>query len=95
MNDPLREKSYAFARWIVKLSEYLHKEKREYVLPRKVLDSGTNIGLFIEEGKQRFDRDDFRLKYSVANKEAFKTNFLLRILRDEEFMGIAHANSMI
>ena len=36
MSDPLREKSYAFARRIVKLSEYLHKEKHEYVLSRKV-----------------------------------------------------------
>lgn len=95
MSDPLREKSYAFARRIVKLSEYLHKEKHEYVLSRKVLDSGTNIGLFIEEGKQGSDRDDFRLKYSIANKEAFKTNFLLRLLRDEEFIGKAHADSMI
>ena len=75
MDDPLREKSYAFARRIVKLSEYLHKERHEYVLSRKILDSGTNIGLFIEEGKQGFDRDDFRLKYSVANKEASKLIF--------------------
>ncbi|HQZ94739.1 MAG TPA: four helix bundle protein [Pyrinomonadaceae bacterium] len=52
MKEILREKSYAFALRIVNLSEYLHKEKHEYVLSRKVLDSGTNIGLFIEEGKQ-------------------------------------------
>lgn len=45
MSDPLREKSYAFARRIVKLSEYLHKEKQEFVLSKKILDSGTNIGL--------------------------------------------------
>lgn len=95
MNDPLREKSYAFARRIVKLAEYLHSEKHEYVLSKKILDSGTNIGLFIEEGKQGFDRDEFRLKYSLANKEAFKTNFLLRLLRDEDYIATAHADSMI
>lgn len=95
MSDPLRDKSYAFAQRIVKLSEYLHKDKHEYVISRKILDSGINIGLFIEEGKQGFGREDFRMKYSLANKEAFKTNFVLRLLRDSDLIGEAHAHSMI
>ena len=82
MADILQEKSYNFALRVVKLSAFLNNEKREYVLSKKILDSGTNIGLLIEEGKQGVDRDDFRLRYSVANKEAFKTNFLLRLIRD-------------
>lgn len=82
MSDPLKEKSYAFARRIVKLCELLHKEKHEYVLSKKVLDSGVNVGLFIEEGKQGYDREDFRTKYAIANKEASKTSFLLRLLPD-------------
>ena len=80
--DILQEKSYKFALRIVALSEYLGNEKKEFVLSRKVLDSGTNIGLLVEEGKQGENRTDFIQKYSVANKEAFKTNFLLRLLRD-------------
>ena len=80
MTDILQEKSYKFALRIVRLSHFLNHEKREFVLSKKILDTGTNIGLFIEEGKQGVDRDDFRLRYSVANKEAFKTNFLLRLI---------------
>lgn len=95
MSDPLREKSYEFARRIVKLSEFLHRDKHEYVLSKKVLDSGVNVGLFIEEGKQGESREDFRAKYAVANKEAFKTSFLLKLLRDEGLIGVAHANDMI
>lgn len=79
MADILQEKSYRFALRIVKLSEFLAEEKKEFVLSRKVLDSGVNIGLLIEEGKQGESRPDFIQKYSVANKEAFKTNFLLRL----------------
>ncbi len=75
MGDLLQEKSYKFALRIVKLSEYLNEEKHEFVLSKKILDSGTNIGLLIEEGKQGENRADFIQKYSVANKEAFKTNF--------------------
>ena len=95
MKEILREKSYAFALRIVNLSEYLHQEKHEYVLSRKILDSGTNIGLFIEEGKQGFDRDDFRTRYAVANKEAFKTNFLLRLLRDGKFISEAQSRPLL
>ena len=95
MKEILREKSYAFALRIVNLSEYLHKEKHEYVLSRKVLDSGTNIGLFIEEGKQGIDTDDFRTRYAIANKEAFKTNFWLRLLRDGNFLNEKQAQSLL
>lgn len=69
--------------------------KREYVLSKKTLDSGVNIGLPIEEGKQGEDRLDLRKKYSVANKEAFKTNFLLRLLRDGEFLSDVQTRSLL
>jgi len=95
MPDILREKSYAFALRVISLSEHLHRDKGEYVLSRKVLDSGTNIGLFIEEGRQGSDREDFRSKYSLANKEAFKTHFLLRLLRDKQFITEALGASLI
>lgn len=95
MNDVLQEKSYKFALRVTKLSQYLADKKHEFVLSRKILDSGTNIGLFIEEGKQGDDRDDFRAKYSLANKEAFKTNFLLRLLRDCDYISETHSRSML
>lgn len=91
----LQEKSYDFALRITNLSRYLSGEKHEFVLSRKLLDSGTSIGLCIEEGRQGFDRDDFRLKYSVANKEAFKTNYLLRLLRDSEYLSATQTDSML
>src|SRR5258706_7845197 len=95
MADPLRDKSYAFALRIVKLSEYLHHDKKEFILSRKILDSGVNISLFIEEGRQGENRIDFHQKYSIANKEAFNSNLLLRLLRDGEFVNDAQAQSLI
>jgi four helix bundle protein len=93
--DILQEKSYNFALRIVKLSEFLHDRKHEFVLSRKILESGTNIGLLIEEGKQGENKADFIQKYSVANKEAFKTDFLLRLLRDSEFLSHKQAESLL
>ena len=95
MADILQEKSYSFALRIVKLSEYLNNEKHEYVLSKKILDSGTNIGLLIEEGKQGENRPDFIQKYSVANKEAFKSHFLLWLLRDSSFITESQAESLL
>ena len=91
----LLEKSYKFALRIVKLSQYLNDEKREFVLSKKILDSGTNIGVFIEEAQQGENRADFLQKYSVANKEAFKTNFLLRLLRDGGFLSEKQSRSLL
>ena len=95
MADILQEKSYKFALRIVKLSEFLNDEKREYVLSRKILDSGTSIGLLIEEGKQGENRTDFIQKYSVANKEAFKAHLLLRLLRDSDFITPSQSESLL
>jgi four helix bundle protein len=95
MSDILKEKSYCFALRVVKLSQFLNAEKREFVLSKKILDSGTNIGILIEEGKQGEDRSDFLQKYSIANKEAFKTNFLLRLLRDGEYLSASQARSLL
>jgi four helix bundle protein len=93
--DLLQKKAYDFALRIVRLSEYLQNEKKELILSKKVLDSGTNIGLLIEEGKQGDNRPDFIQKYSVANKEAFRTNFLLRLLRDSDKITRPHAGSIL
>jgi four helix bundle protein len=95
MADILRDKSFAFALRIVKLSEYLNSEKREFVLSKKILDSGTNIGLLIEEGRQGENRPDFVQKFSVANKEAFKTNFLLRLLQNTGYISESQARSLL
>lgn len=93
--DILQEKAYKFALRIVKLSEYLNNEKKEFVLSRKILDSATNVGLLIEEGKQGENKLDFIQKYSSANKDAFKSHFLLRLIRDSEYIGVAHAESLL
>jgi four helix bundle protein len=95
MSDPLRDKAFSFALRIVKLSEYLHHEKKEFVLSKKILDSGVNIALFIEEARQGENRTEFLQKYSVANKEAFKSNLLLRLLRGSDFINEAHARSIL
>ncbi|MGD9629569.1 MAG: four helix bundle protein [Pyrinomonadaceae bacterium] len=95
MSDPLREKAFAFALRIVKLADHLQKEWREFTLSKKMLDAGVNIGLFIEEARQGEDRADFRHKYSLANKEAFKANYLLRLIHGGGFITEGQFQSLL
>lgn len=91
----LQEKSYKFALRVVKLCQYLTEEKHEFVISKKILDSGTAIGVLIEESRQGENRAEFLQKLSIANKEAFKTNFWLRLLRDSGFLSEKQADSLI
>ncbi len=90
----LVEKSYAFALRVVRLSQHLNNEK-EFILSRKVLDSGTAIGALVEEARQGEDRADFAQRLGFAAKEAFKTNYWLRLLRDGEHITNDQASSLL
>ncbi len=91
----LMEKSYKFALRIVKLSQYLNDEKREFVISKQVLFTGTSIGAQIEEAQQGENRADFLHQMATANKHAFKTNFWLRLLRDGEYLSEKQVQSLL
>src|SRR4029079_17602551 len=91
----LKEKSYQFALKMVKLFQHLSVERKEYVLSKQILRSGTSIGANIEEAYQAESRPDFIHKLSIANKEAFETNYWLRLLRDSGLITESQAEPVI
>ncbi len=91
----LREKSYRFALRIVNLVKFIVSEKKEYVLSKQLLRSGTSIGANVEEAGQGQSKADFVHKLSIAQKEAFETNYWLRLLRDSEYLSRPQADSLI
>lgn len=84
--NPVRDKSYAFALRIIKVYKYLIKEKKEYVLSKQLLRSGTSIGTNIEEAIGGQSRRYFLAKISIAYKETRETHYWLRLLRDSNFL---------
>ena len=78
-------KSKAFALRIVKLYRHL-KVRRESVIAKQVLRSGTSVGANITEGRFAQSHADFISKYAIALKEAAETLYWLEILRDGEFL---------
>lgn len=91
----LKDKSYKFALRIVKLYKFLAEEKKEYVLSKQCLRSGTSIGANISEANQVQSTADFIHKLSIAHKEAFETEYWLCLLRDAEYITEKQAESLI
>jgi four helix bundle protein len=91
----LKTKSYNFALRTIKLYKYLVDEKKEYVLSKQILRSGTSVGANIEEANQAQSKADFVHKLSIAHKEAFETNYWLRLLRDSEILETKIAESLL
>lgn len=84
--NAILNKSYDFAVSIVKLSQKLVSEKREYVLSKQILRSGTSIGANTEEAIGGISKKDFIAKLSIAYKEARETKYWLRILKDTGYI---------
>ena len=91
----LKEKSYKFALRTVKLYQHLSVERKEYVLSKQVLRSGTSIGANVEEAYQGESKMDFIHKLSIANKEAFETHYWLRLVRDSVMLEAKIAESLM
>ncbi len=81
----VQQKSYSFSIQIINLYRYLVYEKKEFVLSKQVLKSGTSIGANIEEALGGFSRKDFHAKLNIAYKEARETHYWLRLIRDSGF----------
>ncbi|RLD30183.1 MAG: four helix bundle protein [Bacteroidetes bacterium] len=79
-------KSYAFAIKIVRLHQYLCKEKKEYILSKQLLRSGTSIGANIEEAIGGQSKKDFYAKLSISYKEARETHYWIRLLKDTDYI---------
>jgi four helix bundle protein len=79
--NTVKDKSFVFALRVIKLAKYLENKKREFVLSRQVLRSGTAIGALVREAEHAESRADFIHKMSIALKEAHETLYWLELLR--------------
>ena len=72
---------------MVKRSQKLVSEKKEYVLSKQILRSGTSVGANTEEAIGGISKKDFIAKLSIAYKEARETKYWLRILKDTGYIS--------
>ena len=80
------EKSFSFALRIIKLYQHLSDKKKEFVLSKQILRSGTSIGANLEESRGAQSPSDFQAKISIAYKEARETSYWLRLLYASKYL---------
>jgi len=91
----VNDKAYAFSIRIVKLYQYLVVEKKEWVLAKQLLRSGTAIGALIEEAIGGESDADFKHKLKVGYKEARETHYWIRLLRDTDYLNDIQSESIL
>lgn len=80
------DQSKAFALRIIKLYQYLRNEKKETVMSKQLLRSGTSIGANTREAMRGQTKPDFYAKLNIALKEADETAYWLELLFESDFI---------
>ncbi len=93
-NSILKEKTFAFAVKIVRLVQRLQSEKKEYVLSRQILKSGTSPGANEREAEFAQSKKDFISKLSIGLKEANETGFFLELLFATDYIDKTEFDSL-
>lgn len=88
------EKSFKFAKRIIKLYKFLVYEKKERVISHQIMKSGTSIGANISEATYAQSKKDFVNKMSVALKEANETKYWIELL-EGEYISKKEADSLL
>jgi four helix bundle protein len=94
LENAIRNKSFVLAIRIVKLYQFLCEAKKEFVLSKQLLRSGTAVGALIREAEHAESKTDFKHKMSIAQKEINETIYWLELLKatgyltDEQFQSI-------
>ena len=87
MQSPLHDKSKAFAIRVVKMTQLLSERKKEFVLSKQILKSGTSIGANVRESKAAQSKPDFISKLSIALKESYETEYWLELIHETGYIG--------
>ena len=82
----IKIKSFDFALRIVDLYKYLCDNKKEYILSKQLLRSGTAIGVLVREAEQAESKLDFIHKLTIPQKEANETDYWLELLYQSKFL---------
>jgi len=83
----LKEKSFRFAVRIVNLYKYLCEDKKEFVLSKQILRSGTSVGAMVREAEHSESKADFIHKMAIAQKEINETIYWLELMCETKYLS--------
>lgn len=91
------DKSFDFAIRVIKLYKHLCDDKKEYILSKQLIRSGTSIGANINEAQAGQSKRDFIAKMSIASKEARESKYWIDLLIKTDYLNIneTHVRSLL
>jgi len=87
-------KSFRFAAHVIRLYQHLTDTKKEFVLSKQMLRSGTSIGANVREGNNAESKADFIHKMGIAQKETDETMYWLELLKETEYLTAIEFDSI-
>ena len=87
MENIIKDKCFLFAVRVVKLCRFLREEKKEFILSKQLLRSGTSVGANVAEAQHAQSRADFRSKMEIALKETSETKYWLRLMKETDYLN--------
>lgn len=86
MENVVKNKSFAFAIRVVKLYQFLCEAKKEFVLSKQLLRSGTSVGALVREAEHAESKADFKHKMAIAQKEINESIYWLELLKETDYL---------
>ncbi len=83
----LKDKSFKFAVRIIKLYQFLVDEKKEYIISKQLLRSGTSIGAMVREAQNAESKKDFIHKMSISQKECDESMYWIELLKEANYLN--------
>ncbi len=91
----LLDKSFKFAIRVIRLYKYLCDDKKEYVLSKQLLWSGTSIGANVNEAQEAQSKNDFISKLSISLKEARESKYWIELLKETNYLSEKEASNIL
>ena len=83
----IKDKSFAFAVRVVNLYKFLADDKREYIISKQLLRSGTSVGAMVREAEHAESKTDFKHKMAIAQKEINESIYWLELLKTTDYLN--------
>ena len=90
----VKNKSFGFAIRIVRLYQFLVAEKKEFVLSKQLLRSGTSVGAMVREAEHAETKKDFVHKMAIAQKEINESIYWLELLKETDYLSVNEFESL-
>ena len=94
-DNALIDESITFASRIIKLNQYLVKDKKENIISKQIVRSGTSIGANINEANYGQSKAGFISKLHIALKETAETEYWIKLLQLSEYISEEMATSLL